>query len=170
MARLEARREAVMAADSELRKQLVELLRGGHAHATFEQTVKDFPLDEIAVRPAGMPHSAWELLEHLRITQNDILLFSTQADYVSPDWPKGYWPSSPGPSQTTQWENSVKLFRSDLAAMERLVLDEKQDLHKPFPWGDGQTLLREALLVADHTSYHLGQLLLVRRALGAWPG
>lgn len=158
-----------MAADSELRKQLIELLRGGHAHATFDQTVNGFPLDLIATRPAGLPHSAWEVLEHLRITQNDILLFSTCADYVSPQWPEGYWPAAKGPERVEQWDDSVRQFRADLAAMGKLVLEESRNLHAPFPWGDGQTLLREALLVAAHTSYHLGQLLLVRRALGAWP-
>ena len=158
-----------MAADSKLRKQLIALLRGGHAHATFDQTVNGFPLDLIATRPAGLPHSAWELLEHLRITQNDILLFSIRAGYVSPSWPEGYWPGTAAPDRVEQWDESVRLFRADLAAMEKLVLEEGRDLHAAFPWGDGQTLLREALLVADHTSYHLGQLLLVRRALGAWP-
>ncbi len=158
-----------MAGDSDLRRRLVELLRGGHAHATFDQTVNGFPLDLIAVRPAGLPHSAWELLEHLRITQNDILLFSIREDYVSPAWPEGYWPGAAGPGRVAQWDESVGLFRADLAAMEKLVLDAGRDLTAPFPWGDGQSLLREALLVADHTSYHLGQLLLVRRALGAWP-
>ena len=128
-----------------------------------------FPLDLIATRPAGLPHSAWELLEHLRITQNDILLFSIHAGYVSPSWPEGYWPGTAAPERVEQWDESVRLFRADRAAMEKLVLEEGRDLHAPFPWGDGQTLLREALLVADHTSYHLGQLLLVRRALGAWP-
>lgn len=158
-----------MAADSDLRKQLSELLRGRHAHATFDETVNGFPLDLISTRPLGLPHSAWELLEHLRIAQNDILLFSTRAAYVSPQWPEGYWPAAAGPERVTQWDESVRLFRADLAAMEKLVLDKGRDLHAQFPWGDGQTLLREALLVAGHTSYHLGQLLLVRRALGAWP-
>ena len=155
--------------DSDLRKHLIELLRGGHAHVTFDQTVDGFPLDLIAVRPPGMPHSPWELLEHLRITQLDILLFSTLAQYTSPQWPEGYWPPAPGPEHVSQWDDSVKHFRTDLAAMEKLVLDGARDLGEPFPWGNGQTLLREVLLVADHTSYHLGQLLLVRRALGAWP-
>lgn len=158
-----------MAADSELRKQLIALLQGGHAHATFDQAVHGFPLDLIVTRPAGLPHSAWELLEHLRITQNDILLFSIHAGYVSPSWPEGYWPGTAAPERVEQWDESVRLFRADRAAMEKLVREESRDLHAPFPWGDGQTLLREALLVAGHTSYHLGQLLLVRRALGAWP-
>ena len=158
-----------MAGDSELRKHLIELLQGGHAHAAFDQTVDGVPLDLIGVRPAGLPHSAWELLEHLRITQLDILLFSTLAHYTSPQWPVGYWPASVGPAASSDWDDSVRHFKADLALMEKLVLDEGRDLFEPFPWGDGQTLLREALLVADHTSYHLGQLLLVRRALGAWP-
>ena len=116
-----------------------------------------------------MPHSAWELLEHLRITQLDILLFSTLAHYTSPKWPEGYWPVEAGPERAEQWDDSVRHFLADRAGVEKLVLDEGRDLFEPFAWGDGQTLLREALLVADHSAYHLGQLLLVRRALGAWP-
>jgi hypothetical protein len=159
-----------MPSDSDLRKHLIELLKGGHAHATFEQSVHGFPLDLIGKRPASLPHSAWELLEHIRITQNDILQFSQSANYVSPKWPEGYWPEGPAPERPGQWTESIKLFQQDRAAMEKMTLDPSRDLYKPFPWGDGQTLLRETLLVADHTSYHLGQLLLVRRALGAWPG
>jgi hypothetical protein len=155
--------------DRDLRKQLIELLQGGHAHATFDQSVKDFPVNLAGTRPPSLPHSAWELLEHMRITQNDILQFSRSPDYVSPEWPKGYWPSSQGPKDPGKWDESVLSFRSDRVAMEKMVLDVGRDLQAPFPWGEGQTLLREALLVADHTSYHLGQLLLVRRALGAWP-
>jgi hypothetical protein len=155
--------------DSDLRAQLIEFLKGGHAHVTFEQAVDAFPRDLIGTRPASLPHSGWELLEHMRITQNDILRFSQSADYVSPKWPEGYWPSSPGPERPEQWDESVKSFRADRAALQKMVLDRTQDLHKPFPWGDGQTLFREVLLVADHTSYHLGQMILVRRALGAWP-
>jgi uncharacterized damage-inducible protein DinB len=155
--------------DSDLRAQLIEFLKGGHAHVTFEQAVDGFPRDRIGIRPASLPHSGWELLEHMRITQNDILRFSQSADYVSPKWPEGYWPPSPAPELPEQWDESVKSFRADRAAIEKMVLDRKQHLHKPFPWGDGQTLFREVLLVADHTSYHLGQMVFVRRALGAWP-
>ncbi len=158
-----------MDSDSELREHLIDLLRGDNAHATFDRTVDGFPLDLIAVRPAGMPHSAWELLEHLRITQLDILLFCTMAQYTSPEWPAGYWPAAAGPERVEQWNDSMRHFRTDRGGMEKLVMDEARDLFEPFAWGDGQTLLREVMLVADHTSYHLGQLLLVRRALGAWP-
>lgn len=157
-----------MASDSALREQLVQLLRGGHAHTTFDEAIRDFPLDRVGVRPTGAPHSAWELLEHLRIAQKDILEFSRSAEYVSPQWPEGYWPSSPAPERESQWNESVLALRYDLARFEALIQDPAQDLNRKFPWGDGQTLLREALLIADHNSYHLGQLVLVRRLLGAW--
>jgi hypothetical protein len=153
-----------------LRQQLIDLLREGHAHTTFGDAIADFPVDRAGVRPAGSPHSAWELVEHLRISQNDIALFSESADHVSPPWPVGYWPSSPGPSDPGDWAKSLQAFRDDLARFEKLLRDPKRDLFEAFPWGDGQTLLREALVLADHNSYHLGQLVLVRRLLGAWSG
>jgi len=158
-----------MATDSALRKQLLELLDGGNAHAKFEQAVEGFPLKKVGVRPDGSPHSAWELLEHLRIAQHDILEFSRSADYQSPKWPEGYWPQSPAPEREEQWNESVRAFKANLKAFEALLKDEAHDLNRPFPWGDGQTLLREALLIADHNSYHLGQLVLIRRLVGAWP-
>jgi hypothetical protein len=154
--------------DAAVRKHLLALLRGGQAHATFDDTVGGFPLDKAGVRPAGLPHSAWELLEHLRIAQNDILLFSRSADYKAIKWPDDYWPRSQRPDRDSQWEESAQAVRDDLAEFEKLLQDPARDLYAPFPWGKGQTLLREALLIADHNSYHLGQLLLVRRALGAW--
>jgi uncharacterized damage-inducible protein DinB len=159
-----------MATESTLRKQLSEFITGGHAHATFDQAVGDFPLDQIGKRPPKFPHSAWELVEHIRITQNDVLCFSQSADYKSPKWPEGYWPKSPAPAKPEDWHESILLYHEDRQAFQTLVQDPAQDLYTPFPWGDGQTLLREALLIIDHTAYHVGQLLLVRRALGAWPG
>jgi len=158
-----------MADDTAFRDQLVALLRGGNAHAAFGDAVKGFPPDRAGERPQGSPHSAWELLEHMRIAQEDILRFSQSADHLSPQWPEGYWPDSPGPASPAQWNESLKAFEEDLAEFEAMVRDPRQDLHRKFPWGDGQTLLREALLIADHNSYHLGQLVLVRRLLGAWP-
>ena len=152
-----------MSHDDQLREQLVANLRGSHAHITFDQVVEDFPVERAGVRPAGMPHSGWELLEHIRIAQNDILRFSRSAEYKEMKWPDAYWPPSPGPQSESEWQESVSGFRSDMAAFEKLV--QERDLYKPFPWGDGQTLLREALLIIDHNSYHLGQLLLVRRAV-----
>jgi hypothetical protein len=156
--------------DAALRSHLLELLRGGHAHATFDAVVEDFPLDRVGVRPQGAPHSAWELLEHMRIAQNDIVRFSQSADYVSPGFPDGYWPASAAPEHAQQWEEAVRAFRSDLVEFEAMVRDPKRDLYRKFPWGEGQTLLREALLIADHNAYHLGQLVLLRRLLGAWTG
>ena len=157
-----------MANEAQLREQVSQLLDGGHAHATFDAAVRGFPAEQIGIRPKGLPHSAWELLEHMRIAQHDILKFSVSADYVSPAWPEGYWPASPAPENSTQWSRSVKAFRKDLAEFQRLIRDPKQDLYRKFPWGNGQTLLREALLIADHNAYHIGQLVLVRRLLGEW--
>jgi hypothetical protein len=157
-----------MAHDAALREQLIQLLRGGHAHGTFDDVIRDFPLDRVGVRPPGAPHSAWELVEHMRIAQKDILEFSRSADHVSPEFPGGYWPKSPAPEGEDQWSGSVLAFRHDLATFEAIIQDPAQDLYRAFPWADGQTLLREALLIADHNSYHLGQLVLVRRLLGAW--
>ncbi len=155
--------------DSSLRNQLLELLHGGHAHATFEDAVKDMPLELAGVRPAGAPYSAWELLEHIRIAQNDILEFSRSAEYTSPEWPAGYWPKSPAPSSPRQWKGSVDAVLRDRAAFEALVSNPANDLYRKLPWGDGQNLLREALLISDHNAYHVGELVLVRRLLGAWP-
>jgi hypothetical protein len=158
-----------MANDVALREHLVKLLEGGSAHATFDSAVRGFPLDRTGVRPKGLPYSAWELLEHMRIAQQDILRFSVSAEHESPKWPEGYWPAGPAPEKRSHWARSVKAIRQDLAEFEALVRDPKQDLWRKFPWGDGQTLLREALLIADHNSYHIGQLVLVRRLLGVWP-
>ena len=118
--------------------------------------------------PEGAPHSAWQLLEHLRLAQSDILEFSRDPRHVSPKWPEGYWPQDPAPPNEKAWDESLAAFRRDNQALRDLVADPKSDLYTPFPWGKGQTLLREALLAADHNSYHLGQLVLVRRLLGAW--
>lgn len=154
--------------DSALREQLIEALHGGHAHATFDQVARGFPVDRAGTRPNGAPHSAWELLEHMRIAQNDILRFSQSAEHVSPKWPEGYWPEHPAPPKASDWAESVRAFRDDRAEFEAMLRDPKQDLYRKFPWGDGQTLLREALVLSSHNSYHLGQLVTVRRLLGAW--
>jgi hypothetical protein len=152
----------------ELREHLLQLLRGGQAHVSFDDAVNGFPLELIGIRADGAPHSAWELVEHLRIALDDIVRFSQSADHQSPPWPKGYWPSSPTPKDEAQWHNSVRVIRESMAAFESMVADPAQDLFRKFPWGEGQTLLREALLIADHNAYHLGQLVLVRKLLGSW--
>jgi hypothetical protein len=154
--------------DRSLRQHLVALLAGGSAHAKFEDVVKGLPPGLRGKKPARFPHSPWMLLEHLRIAQWDILEFSRNPNHVSPDWPKGHWPVSAAPPTSAAWDKCVRQFRRDLKAMQDLVADPATDLHAPIPWGDGQTILREALLVADHNSYHLGQFVDLRRLLGAW--
>jgi hypothetical protein len=151
--------------DSALRRHLVELLRGGQAHLVFDDAIKEIPVALRGKRPDGAAHSPWELLEHLRLAQWDILEFSRNPKHVSPDWPVGYWPRSPEPPTRNAWKQSADAFRADLEAMIALVSDAKRNLFAKIPHGDGQTLLREALLVADHNSYHLGQLATVRHQL-----
>ena len=155
--------------DKALREHVVYLLEGGGAHAKFDEIVAGVPPKILGQKPAGLPHSLWMLLEHLRIAQWDILEFSRNAKHTSPKWPEGYWPKTEAPTTTAAWNGSVKKFRQDLKAMQDLVNDPKSDLFARIPWGDGQTILREALLLADHNAYHLGQMLDVRRLLGAWP-
>ncbi len=151
-----------------LRQHLVDLLKGGNAHVRFDEVVKDFPERLRGKKPEGQPHTAWRLLEHMRLAQWDILEFSRTSKHVSPKWPDGYWPESDAPPGAAAWDKSVKQFHADLKAMEDLVGDSKTDLYARIPWGDGQTILREALLIADHNAYHLGELLMIRRLLGAW--
>lgn len=154
--------------DSALRQHLLDLLRGGHAHAEFDSVIRNLPAALRGKRPKGAEHSPWEILEHMRIAQWDILKFSRDPDHKSPDWPGGYWPATTAPSNKQSWDKSVRAFRRDLKAMCHLVASPRTDLYARIPHGDGQTILREALLVADHNAYHLGELVLVRRLLGAW--
>lgn len=157
-----------MSTDRALRDHVLELLRGGHAHLTFDQAVADLPPELRGRRAAGTPHTAWRLLEHLRIAQWDILEFSRNPAHVSPKWPDGYWPQGDAPPDDAAWDRSVAQFRRDLKAMEDLVADPATDLLASIPHGKGKTVLREALLLADHNAYHLGQLVMLRRGLGAW--
>lgn len=153
----------------QLRRHIAALLTSGHAHVTFEQALKDFPFSRAGERPAGFEHTVWQLLEHLRIAQWDILEFSRDGAHVSPEFPSGYWPGSDAPTDEAEWNQSLTRFRSDLAEMRTLVEDPSTDLFADIPHGDGQTVLREALLIADHNAYHLGQLIDLRRQLGLWP-
>ena len=150
-----------------LREHLLHLLKGGGAHLTFDHAVKDFPVRARGQKAKGAAHTAWQLLEHMRIAQWDILEFSRNSKHVSPEFPSGYWPKSEAPPNDAAWDLSMKSFRKDLKAMQNLVEDPSTDLFARIPHGDGQTILREALLVADHNSYHLGQFVLVRQLLGA---
>jgi hypothetical protein len=155
--------------DRPLREHLLAFLRGGSAHLDFDAALADLPPELRGARVAGVPHTPWRLLEHLRIAQWDILEFSRDPRHVSPPFPDGYWPVSDAPPDPDAWDRSAAAFRADLRAMLDLVADPATDLFAPIPHGEGQTVLREALLVADHNSYHAGQLVLLRRALGAWP-
>jgi hypothetical protein len=154
--------------EASLRKHLIELLRSRGAHAGFDEAVQDLPVGLRGARVKDLPFTPWRLLEHLRLAQRDILEFSRNAKHKSPKWPEGYWPEGDAPPNPAAWDASVAAFRRDLAEMEKLVKASSKNLFAPIPHGDGQTLLREALLVADHNAYHIGQLILLRRLLGAW--
>ena len=154
--------------DQSLRHHLLDLLSGGNAHAKFDDVIQDLPPKLYGKKPENFPHTAWMLLEHLRITQWDILEFSRNAKHKSPEWPSGYWPKTEAPHSAEAWNKSVEEFQRDLKAMKDLVENPQTDLFAKIPWGDGQTVLREALLIADHNAHHLGQIIDVRRLLGIW--
>jgi hypothetical protein len=155
--------------DHALREHLVYLMTGGGAHVHFDEALARFPASQRGVKPSGAPYTAWQILEHMRIAQWDILEFSRNAAHVSPAWPAGYWPQSSAPPTARAWNHSLRAFRADLEAMVALVKNRSTDLFARIPHGDGQTVLREALLVADHNAYHLGQLVLLRKLLKSWP-
>ncbi|MPY86831.1 MAG: DinB family protein [Luteitalea sp.] len=155
--------------DTILRRQLVELLEGGQAHLEPEQALAGVPFEAWATRARHAPYTLWQLLEHARICQWDILEFSRRREHVSPDHPEGYWPATDGPPDDAAVAASIEAFNRDLQEMIALVEDPAVDLFARIEWGDGQTILREAMLVADHNAYHLGQFVLVRKLLGVWP-
>lgn len=154
--------------DKALREHLLYLLGGGGAHVDFESAVKDVPPEFRGKKPQNAAHSLWEILEHLRIAQWDILDFSRNAKYEALKWPDEYWPETDAPPDDRAWSQSIKKFRADLEAMKQLIADPKTDLYAKIPHGEGQTILREALLIADHNAYHLGEFVIVRRLLGNW--
>jgi hypothetical protein len=157
-----------MANEQALREHVLYLLRAGGAHVDFETAIKGLPAALRGRRPKGAAHSPWQILEHMRLAQWDILEFSRDPKHVSPKWPDGYWPAGPAPSNAAAWTKCVRAFRADLEAICAIVEAPTTDLFARIPHGTGQTILREALLVADHNSYHLGEMLVVRRLLGAW--
>jgi len=154
--------------DKSLRDHLIKLLDGGDAHADFRTVIADFPAELRGKTPKGAEHSPWELLEHMRIAQWDILEFSRDPKHKSPKFPTGYWPGSEAPPDPEAWDRTVQSFCKDLKSLCDLVSDEQTDLFAKIPHGDGQTILREVLVVADHNAYHLGQMVLLRRLLGTW--
>jgi hypothetical protein len=151
-----------------LRQHLIKMLDAGEAHAGFDDAVKNMPVDLQGLRPKGAEHSPWEVLEHLRIAQWDIFEFATNPQHKSPDFPDGYWPKTPKPPNEGAWNKSVEAFRADLEKFKKFLAKDSTDLFAKTPQGDGQTVLRQALVAADHNGYHLGQLILLRRLLGAW--
>ena len=151
-----------------LRQQLAKMLDWGEAHVDFGKSLSDMPFEQQGRVAPGLPHSAWQLLEHLRIALRDILEFSRGSQHTSPKWPEGYWPKTPAPPNDRAWDKSVEAFHQDLKSMQDLVKNPNTDLVAKIPWGEGQTILREALLVADHNAYHIAQIVDARRLLGAW--
>ena len=157
-----------MAHGKSLRKHLLYLLTEGGAHATFEDAVKDVPPAARGTKPEGAAHTLWELLEHMRIAQWDILEFSRDPKHKSPKFPKGYWPKTPAPPNAKAWDKSIKDFLTDRGEMCKLIGKKSTDLFAEIPHGDGQTILREAMLMADHNAYHVGEIVVTRRMLGVW--
>ena len=155
--------------DRALRQHLLKQLSAENAHVPFDDIVAEWPAALRGAKPAGTAHTPWQLLEHLRIAQWDILDFCRNPNYRELEFPAGYWPATEAPPGESAWQESIKAFRADLEEMKKLVADPKTDLFTRIPHGEGQTYLREALLVASHNSYHLGQLVLLRRLQGAWP-
>ena len=154
--------------DRSLREHLVKLLDGRQAHVEIGVALDKLSFEDLSKTPAGAPWTLWELFEHIRIAQWDILEFSRNADHQSPEWPKGCWPEDAAPKDLATWQASVASFRHDLDTVKALVLDSDVDLHETIPHGDGQTILREVMLIADHNAYHLGQMVLLMKILGSW--
>lgn len=155
--------------DSAMRDQIASLLDWEDAHASFDRAVADLPEPVRGRAPEGLPYSPWQLLEHLRLTQRDILDFCRPSDYHERSWPDDYWPKVAAPPSPEAWDASVRSFRSDRAALQAIARDPKIDLAATVPHGTSQSHLRELLLAADHAAYHVGELIVVRRLLGVWP-
>ena len=161
-------KESTSAEINNITKELISLLKKGNAHAPFNEAIKDIPFKDLSKKPNGLPYSIWQLTEHIRITQSDILEFSTNKNYKELNWPKDYWPEEAAPENEAAWKECIDAIQSDLKSFIELLKDESADLFTPFEHGTGQNLLREALLIADHTSYHTGEIIVVRRLLGNW--
>jgi hypothetical protein len=156
--------------DAVLRQHVLNLLRGGQASMTFDEAVADFPMDRINDRAPNVPYTPWHLLEHMRIAQWDILDFSRNPDYTELKWPEEHWPAPDAKADGAAWNETLRAFRADFDAVCALVADPATDLYATIPHGTGQTILREALLVADHNAYHTGEFAILRQVMGTWPG
>lgn len=158
-----------MDSDRALREQLAQILDWGSAHMTIEDAVAGFPPEHMNGRPPNVPYTPWHLLEHIRRAQWDILDFCRNSDYVEMEWPRDYWPAPTEDADESKWNRTLEAFRADLAALKKMALDPGVDLFAPIPHGQGQTVLRELLLVADHNAYHLGEFAILRQVMGSWP-
>lgn len=156
------------APDTTLREQLVALLTGSNAHQSFDEAIHDLPAGLRGMKPDKLPYTIWQLVDHIRIAQSDILEFTRDPSYQSPPWPAGYWSPDAAPTDEASWQQAVDQIHQDRDAFVALLNDRNQDLYTPFAHGDGQNLLREALLIADHNAYHVGEILIIRRLLDAW--
>jgi hypothetical protein len=155
--------------DAILREQLLALLRGGNAHMPFDEAVADFPVGAINARPPNVPYSPWHLLEHMRITQWDILEFIQNPDHVSPKWPEGYWPALNAQANELRWFETISNFQADLSDLEEIVKNPATHLCAPITHAPGYTIFREILLVSDHNAYHVGEFAILRQVMGTWP-
>jgi len=155
-------------ADKNVVKELKKMLLKGHSHAPLEKVLANIPANFRGIKPDRVPYSIWQLVEHIRLSQWDMLDFSRNPDYVYQNWPADYWPQETAPANDTAWDNSLKQIAKDREAFVDLLEDSENDLSKPFHWGEGQNLIGEAIMIADHTGYHLGEIVLLRRILGIW--
>jgi DinB superfamily len=154
--------------DTIVREQLRALLEGGNAHMTFDEAVANFPRGYMNMKPPNVPYTPWQLLEHIRMAQWDILEFIRNPQYVSPPWPEGYWPVESEQADEVAWEKTLASFRADLHSLLEMVADPTVNLYTPIPHGDGQTILREILVVSDHNAYHISEFATYRQVMGTW--
>lgn len=154
--------------DLVVREQLLALLGGGNAHMDFDSMIEDFPMDRINDMPPNVPYSPWQLLEHMRIAQWDILEFIRDPGHESPDWPRGYWPTPGTTADEGQWHDTIESYKHDRASLVELIEDPESDLYADIPHAEGYTILREILLVADHNAYHIGEFAILRQVMDTW--
>ena len=157
-----------MTSEQIVRQQLLALLNGGNAHMSFEQAVADFPAEHFNTRPANVSYTPWHILEHLRIAQWDILDFIRNPDYVTPEWPKDYWPDAGEIAKQLQWDKTISSFLQDLQSLRDITADPETDLYAPLPHAPDYTIFREILVVSDHNAYHIGEFAILRQVMGTW--
>ncbi|MCI0576556.1 MAG: DinB family protein [Chloroflexi bacterium] len=158
-----------MHADHVIRQQLLALLAGGNAHMSFDQAIADFPAEQFNTKPVHVTYTPWHILEHMRITQWDILEFIRNPNHVSPHWPAGYWPHPAEEADRDRWQKTIRQFQADLQALRDIVADPATDLTAPIPHAPSYTIFREILVVSDHNAYHIGEFAILRQVMETWP-